>query len=283
MCEECGFLFAARHMDLSVLRSLLKDGYAERAGELEEAWKAPYRLERAKRRMRFLNACVSLPKAPRVLEIGSYIGHFLYLGVAEGWQIEGIEPEGRTAAFARAKTGAPVHVCLVEEFVKREPQQFNGVCMFHVLEHLPDPVQVLRDLRRLLTEDGWLCLEVPNGDLCGEGDWSRFFCADETHLWFFSSRTLRVVLKRAGFQVEKVEVVPAYAGIKGALLVLARPGEPTECENYRDPALARSIYRRLQLLRLNWLYGTGPWRRLYHHARYAACYVVKARWRRKRV
>jgi SAM-dependent methyltransferase len=282
MCRDCGFLFAAGHLDRSAIQSLLRDGYSQRAGPLEEAWAAPYRLEAAERRIEFLKAYVDPPKAPRVLEIGSYIGHFLCLGAAAGWQMEGVEPEERTALFAREKTGAIVHACLVEEFVKGQPQQFDGICLFHVLEHLPDPIQMLRDLRRSLTEDGWLCMEVPNGDLCGEGDWPRFFNADETHLWFFSTWALRAVLGRAGFRMEEVKVVPAYAGAKGALLVFAQPEDKMDGETQRNSELAQLAYRRLQLMRLNWLYGTGPWRRLYNHAKYMAWYVIKGHRQAKR-
>ena len=281
LCRDCGFLFAARHVDPASLHALLRHGYADRAGELEDAWVASHRIEAVRRRIHFLKAFVDLPQAPRVLEVGSYIGHFLYAGMAEGWQMEGIEPEERTADFANEKSGALVHTCLVEEFVSRPPRQFDGICLFHVLEHLPNPVQILSDLRRLVTEDGWLCLEVPNGDLCGEGDWYRFFNADETHLWFFSSRTLRSVLARAGWQLEKVNAVPAYAGPKGALLVLAYPAAQTESVNLQDPALARSMYRRLRLLRLSWLVWKGPWRRLCFATRYTAWRIVKG-WRQER-
>lgn len=281
MCEVCGFLFAATHMAELSLHDLLKNGYADRAGELDFAWDEAHRFQAAQRRVDFLRSNLRSTISLNILEVGSYLGHFLKAVLDEGWDVQGIEPEFNTAQFSKDKTGALVYCGFVENFVKETlPHQFDGICLFHVLEHLVSPVDVLYGLRQLVKNDGWLCLEVPNGDLCGEGDWERFFNADETHLWFFSKRDLKVLLQRAGWQLVQVKTVPAYAGPKGASLVLAVAATPETVEVNNDPVLAQVTLKRLQRLRLKWLLWTRQIRFLSYNIKYAAWYLLKG-WRKK--
>ena len=280
LCQECGLIFAARRFDPDALGQYLKNGYSEKAGDLTQAWEQTFRVERARRRVDFLRTGVKTKPPIRLLEIGSYIGHFLWLAQEEGWQVTGLEPDPEVAVFAREKAGAPVEVGLVADYVKDNKRQFDLVCMFHVLEHIPQPVRVLRALHGQVGVNNYLCLEVPNADSCGEGDWPQFFEADETHQWFFGQRTLGLMLGQAGFHIEKAAVVPAHAGPRGALLVLARAvdhSDPVDPAASRNPTLVRKLYQRLLLKRLNWRFGTGPWWRLYRRLRLVAWHVVKGR------
>jgi trans-aconitate methyltransferase len=97
-------------------------------------------------------------------------------------------------------------------------KSFNLVSLIHVLEHLPDPVGTLKELRiRWLSADGWLLLEVPN-----------LYCHDSfevAHLTSFSPSTFTQVVRQAGFRVvhlvkhgqPRSSVLPLY------LTLLARP------------------------------------------------------------
>lgn len=283
ICSRCGFLFTARHIRRESMRALLSSGYSERAGELEDAWNAGFRIERARRRVDFLRESAALAPRLKVLEVGCYIGHFLLLAKSLGWHVEGLEPEERTASFARERTGADIHVSFIEEFVKSTEQKFSAVCMFHVLEHLPDPVRTLSDIRGMVEEGGWLCLEVPNGDSCGGGNWPQFFNADETHLWFFSERTLGVVLERAGWLLERSLVVPAHAGPEGGLLILARKSDGVGKATRGGPAGARAVYRKLMLWRLNHYVGVGLYRRALFRLKTLLSFIAKGRVLRARM
>jgi len=89
-----------------------------------------------------------------------------------------------------------------------------------VLEHLPDPVGYLVEIRqRELSGSGWLLLEVPN--------LYAHDCFEVAHLVSFSPHTLTQVVEKAGYELvalephgrPRSELIPLY------LTLLARPGQ----------------------------------------------------------
>jgi SAM-dependent methyltransferase len=59
--------------------------------------------------------------------------------------------------------------------------------MFHVMEHIPDPVKTFKKLYDLLNEDGSLFIEVPNIESFSQSPDNTFFKA---HIHYFSATTL---------------------------------------------------------------------------------------------
>ena len=284
MCGNCGFLFAGSDRSARDHRSVFNHHYASRLGELEQVWNLDFRRTRAQRRIDFLNRWTAFTDTPKVLEIGSFTGHFLRLAKKFGWQIEGLEPDKHASAFLRRKLGIPIHTCVVEVYLEDCHEKFDMVCLFHVLEHLIDPIEVLQGIRKLIDDGGVLCLEVPNGTACGNGDWGKFFNADETHLWYFSKRTLEITLNKAGFEMKKLEIVPAHSGPTGALLALAKPVDKWEINDTPrwkpGHEIVKVTYRRIRWARFNWLLWRGPYQRFHRISRYAIWYLLKG-WRKR--
>lgn len=88
---------------------------------------------------------------------------------------------------------------------------FDLISMMHVLEHLPDPVTYLRQLREdWLQPNGWLLLEVPN--------LYAHDCFEVAHLVSFSARTLEQVVRKSGFRLTRLSrhgmprsrIIPLY-------------------------------------------------------------------------
>jgi hypothetical protein len=81
--------------------------------------------------------------------------------------------------------------------------------MLDVLEHLVDPLEALRTLRRVLDDDGILTMSTVNlSSLHGRirrGRWPWFIRA---HLYYFTPETLHALLRRAGFRMVEWSVVP---------------------------------------------------------------------------
>jgi SAM-dependent methyltransferase len=85
----------------------------------------------------------------------------------------------------------------------------DTIVMLDVLEHLSDPLDALRTLRKVVNDEGVLVLSTVN--LSGlharlrDGTWPWFI---RSHLHYFSPETLQAMLGAAGFRMVRWEIVP---------------------------------------------------------------------------
>ena len=134
----------------------------------------------------------------RSLDVGASSGEFVYLLQRLGVHGMGIEPHAGYARFARESLGLDVlNGSLSQSVGTLAPESFDLVSLFHVLEHLHDPVEALQALGRLLTPRGLLYIEVPDASRMGSPR-NTFFRA---HTLYFTAHTLRSVAQAAGFTV----------------------------------------------------------------------------------
>jgi hypothetical protein len=145
-------------------------------------------------------------KGRRLLDVGAHAGRFLHLARAAGWDAEGIELNPRTAAYAAARTGAPVHHINARSLADRG-RTYDAVVLTDVLEHIPQPVQLLSTLASLTDVGGVVAVKVPCGrsqvvkeQVLASITSHRVSLADNlVHVNHFSPRSLRLALERAGF------------------------------------------------------------------------------------
>ncbi len=118
------------------------------------------------------------------------------------------------------------------------PDQIDTITMFHVLEHLPRPVKVLRNLRTNASSSTHLVLEVPILENGITNDINGFFSVQ--HMTHFSRNSLRNSLARAGWRVIEWIEQEGYNGCR----VLAVPDlETSSVEG--DSNDITSLYRYL--------------------------------------
>lgn len=196
---------------LQQIRRRLSDGYANRrygcmrsSGSRWGVFAArmvPLIAWIADREFRHLPAPTGSPR--RLLDVGCGNGEFLSNAMTCGWQVLGLEPDPKAAAAAQQR-GVPVHIGGLERF-DGKAELFDVISMSHVIEHLHDPVQALRDCRRLLRPGGRLWLETPNINSLGHKVFGRNWRGLEAprHLVLFSPQSLQWALDAAGFTAPK--------------------------------------------------------------------------------
>jgi len=173
----------------------------------------------------------------RALDVGCAAGTLLVALRDRGCEVTGVEPEPAFAAYSREQCGLTVHQCLLEE-ADLPPGAFDLVTASHVVEHADSPRAFIRRLRDLLTDGGWLFVEVPN--LLQPRCSSRriFHVAHRTN---FTPATLRQMVETAGFRIETTRLLDG----PGAAQILAQktegPCEPGTPEDWR--AVVRRLRR----------------------------------------
>jgi 2-polyprenyl-3-methyl-5-hydroxy-6-metoxy-1,4-benzoquinol methylase len=146
-------------------------------------------------------------RAAQLLEIGCAAGTFLKVARDAGWTVRGIELSDDTAEIARRNFGIDVTTGTLAEGIFA-PRSFDAVVLWNVVEHLADPVCVLRIVKSILKDDGVLLMETPNVDglfsrlsygLSSDG---RFWRHPQppTHLFEFSKKSLQRTLEAAGLR-----------------------------------------------------------------------------------
>jgi 2-polyprenyl-3-methyl-5-hydroxy-6-metoxy-1,4-benzoquinol methylase len=144
------------------------------------------------------------PKGASVLEVGCGPGLMLAAFHRRGWRVLGIERDERSAETARRALGLEIVAVPVEELPT--DARFDLIIMFHVLEHIGDPVALLRECAKRLTPDGRLIVNVPNFL-----SWQSQFAGSKwlnldtpRHLVHFTPLTLAETMKRAGLTVIEI-------------------------------------------------------------------------------
>lgn len=136
--------------------------------------------------------------AKRSLDIGSSSGEFVYRLHTLGFQAKGIEPHQGYATYARNMLGIDINNGTLQHCLASEALgSFDLISMFHVLEHLSEPVAALRTIGEKLKSEGLLYIEVPNAmRLC-----SPKYMFFKAHTLYFTGNTLRSLLEKSGFKV----------------------------------------------------------------------------------
>jgi len=205
-CSRCGFVFRFDRTDAEVHESYEGGDYTKiRANAYMTPETVSQRRADARVRLDYLRPYVS---SGALLDVGTAGGLFVAEALERGFVAEGLEPTPEFAAFARDEIGVPVLSTTVEE-AGLEDRSLDVVTLWHVLEHIPDPVEVLGALHTALRPGGVIGVEVPNAGgyaarLLGRR-WSAL--EPEVHVNQFGVQSLREALERTGFVVEQTESV----------------------------------------------------------------------------
>lgn len=160
----------------------------------------------------------------RVLEVGCAVGHVTEHLVVAGNTVTGVELDQRAANEASA-FASHVHVLNldVQHLSAVESGRFDVIMLGDVIEHLRDPLATVADLVTLLDDGGRLIMSVPNVShidvrlMLLEGSWvyQHDGLLDNTHLRWFTNRSLRELLSQLGFTARRVERVRQGIGASG--------------------------------------------------------------------
>ena len=198
-CDKCGFVFLYPRMTPDEEREFYDNKYRSNYENQkpEDLWKESVP-EARKRVARFQNL---FTKNTRIMEIGCASGFFIYEVRPQVKSVTGVELTKAYVQYAISK-GLDVRESLDEI----SAESCDLIFMFHVLEHIHDPIEFLKDVKKKLSPGGKLIIEVPNvNDILVSTykiDKHLDFYWEIAHNYYFSKETLGRVLEKAGYQYE---------------------------------------------------------------------------------
>lgn len=199
-CTACGLEYVNPRPAQALLQGFYEQpGYPPHDADHNEAFRsAP------------LEIVNSFAKGKRLLDFGCGGGSFLAMARSAGYVVAGVEP----ASVARAQVarmGIEIHPDT--SALVRNGRLFDVITLWHVLDHLPNPEDVLRGLTAMMDNDAILAAAVPNLKsarcrlLTAFPSWApsddQRYRAFPIHLQAFSPHTQARLMKRTGFRVCK--------------------------------------------------------------------------------
>ncbi|RTY70389.1 class I SAM-dependent methyltransferase [Flavobacterium sp. LB2P53] len=138
-----------------------------------------------------------------ILDIGAGTGDFLYVAKENGWHAIGVEPSEKAKAIAKKKG-----VSFVGETSELDNHSLDVISMWHVLEHVPNLENQIKELKRLLKPNGTLIIAVPNFKSFDAKHYGTFWAAYDVpiHFWHFSKTAIKMLFEKE--EMKLVQVLP---------------------------------------------------------------------------
>lgn len=151
----------------------------------------------------------------RVIDFGCATGYLAQLLQQQGCEVTGVEinPEAAKIAEHYCKRVVVADLDIVHLAEILPPQSFDVAIFGDVLEHLRDPWRVLKETQHLLSPDGFVVASIPNiahgsirlALLQGKFEYTELGILDNTHLRFFTKKTVEDLFEKTGYVIDVLE------------------------------------------------------------------------------
>jgi 2-polyprenyl-3-methyl-5-hydroxy-6-metoxy-1,4-benzoquinol methylase len=140
------------------------------------------------------------PNASTLLDFGCGTGHFLEYCQSKKWTVQGVEPN----QIARSKAQSSVKS--VAASLEEASSTYDIITAWHVLEHIPEPVETLKQLAGKLTSTGKIVLGLPNHKSFDARNYGSYWAGYDVprHLSHFNQQSLTELAKRLKLKVDGV-------------------------------------------------------------------------------
>lgn len=171
----------------------------------------------------------------RVLDVGCGSGVMLERMKSLGWDVDGVEVDPGGVAAARARGVRVRQGSLVD--AKFPDNHFDAVHSAHVIEHVYDPVALLRECFRVLKPGGQLVILTPNIASFGHRHFGEAWLNLDPprHLMLFNARNLRAAAEKEGFKITRLDSTIRSAWVYGTLSRLIRKSGRAEMVALSQP------------------------------------------------
>ena len=203
-CESCNFVLTNPRPNNVDLNNYYKsDKYISHTNKKDGFFNKLYQFIRKIAIRKKLSLIKKYKKNITILDIGCGTGEFLYACKKRKWDVIGIEPSG--LASKKAKENYDLQIVESISSKKLKNKNYNIITMWHVLEHVTEINETLLSIKKLLAEDGYLIIAVPNYKSYDASYYKEYWAAYDVpiHLWHFSEKTISTLLKKYNLSLIK--------------------------------------------------------------------------------
>jgi len=153
------------------------------------------------------------PGGSKLLDVGCALGIFLCMAKERGWDTYGVDISEYATRYARETFGITTMCGLLPD-LKLPEKEFDAITLWDVFEHFADPVAQMREIHRILKDDGVVLLDTPNADALirrvahaiywatrGKVSYPAQKLHHIFHLYYYSRETATRLLEQSGFKI----------------------------------------------------------------------------------
>jgi len=159
-----------------------------------------------------------IPQGSKVLEIGIGSGKLAnILTMSKKCRVYCVEKDPIMAGIAKNKCVEILNIDIENAKLPYERGFFYCIVLGNVLEHMKEPSRVLEELKKYLSDDGFLIYSVPNivnwhsrlTIFSGKFEYAESGVFDRTHLRFYNFNTAKRLAEDAGYRIISLDVTPS--------------------------------------------------------------------------
>jgi 2-polyprenyl-3-methyl-5-hydroxy-6-metoxy-1,4-benzoquinol methylase len=143
-----------------------------------------------KNKLKLINSSSS--SKGKLLDIGAGTGDFLLTAKENGWKTIGVEPSEKAKAIAIQKG-----IQFVVSTQELESHSFDVITMWHVLEHVPNLDNQIKELKRLIKPNGTIIIAVPNFKSYDAKYYGKFWAA-------YDVPAIKLLFEKENIKLEKI-------------------------------------------------------------------------------
>lgn len=149
-----------------------------------------------------------LKESDNLLEIGSSVGYFPHAVKKHVKDVYGVEYNTQEAEYATEVKEIKTSSKTLDDS-EFGNMKFNHICLFQLLEHIPDPINFLQNLKEHLAPNGHIHIEIPNilDPLVSLFDTVEFrdFFYQTPHLYYFDPDTIKSIVSKTGLEIVSLQ------------------------------------------------------------------------------
>jgi 2-polyprenyl-3-methyl-5-hydroxy-6-metoxy-1,4-benzoquinol methylase len=236
-CSSCDLIYISNRPSLEEIEKLYNRVQANRSADASISGFFSRRVH-GRHHLKIIKKFI---KNGSLLEIGPGEGSFLYEARKEGFEVGGIELNNIQANFIKNSLGISCEESPLNAF-SFDGKKFDIIYHRDVISHFYDPIAEFQKMNERLNDNGFLIFETGNLGNVGKKYFKLFTSFQlPDHLFFFSDKNLKELLRRTGF-----EFIKAYRYSKVPLLWVMRSLKTKtdqftvrgETKHLRDPNLS---------------------------------------------
>jgi len=195
-CDQCGFIYTNPIPDPDSLATYYEsEDYLSHKSDNKGLLSAVYKSIRKiniKTKFRLVQQYKELGN---VLEIGTGTGELLYYFYKNGWNVTGVEPNDYARNFAISNF--KLNILNEDQISELQAKSYDIVMLWHVLEHVYDLEGRMKQIKKLVKDNGYVVIAVPNIDSYDFKKYGKYWAGLDVprHLYHFSEPTMRKLLQ----------------------------------------------------------------------------------------